>query len=145
MTTKNGFSFYAKKPQYLFLYKIKELLAIFNKEILDNNIEEIIKKKKNIINDIKNLYNISNSYCGCEETINVLKELPNNSKYLNKLYKEDKNSYDELLNITINLITNNDKKIINYNCYNITKMELDMDKENEILKINPKISNYIKK
>ena len=49
MTTKNGFSFYAKKPQYLFLYKLKELLAIFNKEILEGNYDDINKKRKNVV------------------------------------------------------------------------------------------------
>lgn len=111
MTTKSGFSFYAKKPQYLFLYKLKEFIAIFNKEILDNNIDEINKKKKNMLNDVKYLYNISVSYCGHEETLNVINNLPDISGYLHKLYEENKNNYDILINASMNLITNKEQKI----------------------------------
>jgi hypothetical protein len=111
MTTKSGFSFYAKKPQYLFLYKLKEFIAIFSKEILDNNIDEINKKKKNMLNDVKYLYNISVSYCGYEETLNVINNLPDISGYLHKLYEENKNNYDILITASMNLITNDEQKI----------------------------------
>ena len=111
MTTKSGFSFFAKKPQYLFLHKLEELMAVYNKELLDNNFDEIYRKKKNIINDVKNLYNISLSYCGYEETLNVINTLPNMSTYLHQLYKENKNDYDLLLNTTLNLITDDEQKI----------------------------------
>ena len=111
MTTKSGFEFYAKKPQYLFLYKLKEFIAIFNKEILENNIDEIDRKKKNMLNDVKNLYNISLAYCGYEETLNVINNLPNISGYLHKLYEENKNNYDILMNASMNLIINKEQKI----------------------------------
>ncbi len=111
MTTKNGFVFYAKKPQYLFLYKLKEFIAIFNKEILENNIDEINRKKKNMLNDVKNLYNISVSYCGYEQTLSVINNLTNISGYLHNLYEENKNDYDLLLNTAMNLITNVEQKI----------------------------------
>ena len=93
MTTKTGFSFYAKKPQYLFLYKLKELLSVFGKEILENNIDSINEKKKNIINDCKKLYNISISYCGLEETMKIINELPFTSGHLHELYENDLNNY----------------------------------------------------
>ena len=111
MTTKSGFSFYAKKPQYLFLYKLKEFVAIFNKEILENDIDEINKKKKNILNDVKNLYNISVSYCGYKETLNVINNLPKISDYLHKLYEDNKKGYDILINSSMNLIINKEQKI----------------------------------
>lgn len=111
MTTKNGFSFYAKKPQYLFLYKFKEFLAIFNKEILENNYNEINKRKKNMINDVKILYNISISYCGNEETLKAIDELPNLSSYLHELYENDINSYKELLRVSLNLLTKEEQII----------------------------------
>jgi len=111
MTTKNGFVFYAKKPQYLFLYKLKEFIAIFNKEILENDIDEINRKKKNMLNDVKNLYNISLAYCGYEQTLSVINNLPNISGYLHNLYEENKNDYDLLLNTAMNLITKIEQKI----------------------------------
>ena len=111
MTTKNGFSFYYKKPQYLFLYKFKEFLAIFNNEILEGNYDEINKKKKNMLNDVKTLYNISASYCGYEETLEVIDRLPRISNYLHELHEKDINEYKKLLSIAINLLTNEDKKI----------------------------------
>ena len=111
MTTKSGFEFYAKKPQYLFLYKLKEFIAIFNKEILENNIDEINRKKKNMLNDVKNLYNISLAYCGYEQTLSVINNLSNISGYLHNLYEGNKNDYDLLLNAAMNLITNIEQKI----------------------------------
>ena len=112
MTTKNGFSFYAKKTQYLFLYKLKEFIAIFNKEILDNNIDEINKNKKNMLKDVKNLYNISLAYCGYEETLRVINDLTNISNYLHSLYEENKNDYNILLSATLNLIINKKQRIM---------------------------------
>lgn len=109
MTTKKGFSFYAKKPQYLFLYKLKEFLAIFNKEILEENYAEINKKKKNMLNDVKILYNISISYCGYEETLKVIDDLPNISSYLHEIHEKDISSYEKLLNAALNLLEKNAK------------------------------------
>ena len=109
MTTKNGFTFYAKKPQYLFLYKFKEFLAIFHKEILDGNIGEIKIKKKNMLNDVKTLYNISISYCGPDETLNIIRNLPNISEYLRNIYEINYNYYEELLNKAINMIIDTEK------------------------------------
>lgn len=111
MTTKSGFSFYAKKPQYLFLYKLREFIAIFNREILDNNVDEINRKKKNILNDVINLYNISLAYCGYEETLNIINNLPNISRYLHNLYEENISDYNILLSSTMNLITKEKQKI----------------------------------
>ena len=110
MTTKNGFSFYAKKPQYIFLYKFREFLAVFNKEILSNDLNSIIMKKKNIINDLKNLYNIAINYCGAEELEAVLEELPNISNYLHELYKNDRDMYNKLINKGLDFII--DEKVI---------------------------------
>lgn len=111
MTTKNGFSFYAKKPQFLFLYKLKEFLAIFNKEILDNNVNEINSKKKNMLHDVKTLYNISVSYCGNGETMKAIDSLPTISGYLHKLYEEDTEGYKKLLNNAIFLLNDNEYKV----------------------------------
>lgn len=113
MTTKSKFSFYAKKPQYLFLYKLKELLAVFNKEFLDDNYDMITKRRKNILNDVKALYNISESYCGSEETLKVINELPNVSGYMHELHEKDINKYDKLLNTTLNIIIQDRQKTKN--------------------------------
>jgi len=110
MTTKNGFSFYAKKPQYLFLYKFKEFLAIFNKEILAGNCGEINNKRKNMLNDVRTLYNISIFYCGNVETLKVINELPNISGYLHELHENDINEYEELLNTALNIFTQDEQK-----------------------------------
>ena len=111
MTSKNGFSFYAKKPQYLFLYKLRELIVIFHNEILENNIEEINSKRKNMLSDVKNLFNISISYCGYDETLNVINELPNVSGYLHNLFENKKDEYDCLLSLSLNLIEENERII----------------------------------
>ena len=97
------------EEEYLFLYKFKEFLAIFNKEILDGNYDEINKKKKNMLNDVKTLFNISVSYCGYEETLEVIDRLPRISNYLHELHEKDINEYKKLLSIAINLLTNEDK------------------------------------
>ena len=104
MTTKNGFSFYAKKPQYIFLYKFREFLAVFNKEILINDIDAIIFKKKNIINDLKILYSIAINYCGRDKLEIVLEELPYISNYLHNLYEQDKKMYNNLIVKSLDLI-----------------------------------------
>jgi hypothetical protein len=64
-----------------------------------------------MLNDVKYLYNISVSYCGYEETLNVINNLSNISGYLHNLYEENKNDYDLLLNTAMNLITNVEQKI----------------------------------
>ena len=109
MTTKNGFTFYAKKPQYLFLYKFKEFLAILYKEILDGNLDEINIKRKNMLKDVKSLYNISLSYCGYDETLNTIKNLPHISEHLRIMCKNDQKCYEELLNKSINILLKNKK------------------------------------
>ena len=110
METKNGLKFIAKKPQYLFLYKFKEFIAIFHNEILEENIETIKNKKKNIIPDVTNLYDIAIPYCGIEElnkTINKLKDI---SETLNKIYKEDKNKYYKIIEKALLITYKNQKK-----------------------------------
>ena len=111
MTTKSNFSFYAKKPQYLFIYKFKEFLAIFNKEILSGDIDSIVLKKKNIINDIIALYNIAINYCGIEELETTIDQLPNISEYLHQLNNKDKIMYNELIKKGLNIITSESIKI----------------------------------
>ena len=106
METKNGLKFVAKKPQYLFIYKFMELLAVFHDDILNDNIENIINKNKNIINDVRNLYEISINYCGYEETMNIIDKLPNISKYSYNLHKNDKDLYDIQIKKTLELIKN---------------------------------------
>ena len=109
MTTKNGLSFYAKKPQYIFIYKFKELLDIYNKEILTNNINLIISNNNNIINDLKCLYNISLNYCSELELIETINKLPYISNYLNNLYNNNYEKYNELLNKGLSIITTEQK------------------------------------
>ena len=111
MTTKNNFSFYAKKPQYLFLYKLKELLAVYNKELFENNIDAIYNKKKNIINDCRTLYNISISYCGISKTLDVINELPFLSGYLHELHDKDLDTYNKLLNNVFNVLETEEKRM----------------------------------
>ena len=89
MTTKNNFTFYAKKPQYLFLYKFKEFLSKFNEEILNNDIDSIMLQKKNILNDLVNLHYISINYCGKDELLSIINKLPNISEHLHRLYQDD--------------------------------------------------------
>lgn len=104
MITKNGFSFYSKKPQYIFLYKLREFLAVFNQEILNSDIELILYKKKNIINDLKCLYNISLNYCSEEELQKTIHTLPNISDYLHVLYENNFVMYNELVKMGLNII-----------------------------------------
>ena len=110
METKSGLKFVAKKPQYLFLYKLKELLSIFHKEILIDDIDSINSKKKNIISDVINLYKIAISYCKKEELDKVLIELKNKSFYLHNLYNDNKDDYCELINKALDLLNKSLKK-----------------------------------
>lgn len=105
METKSGLRFVAKKPEYLFLYKFKELLSLFHKEILTGDIQLINNKKKNIILDLISLYKIAINYCGKEELDRVLIELKNKSSYLHNLYIDNKDGYYELINKALDLIS----------------------------------------
>lgn len=107
METKSGLRFVAKKPQYLFLYKFKELLAVFSNEILNNDIDSINSKKKNLLPDVINLYNIATSYCGREQLYSVIEKLPMKSAYLNKLYNENNSEYNKLIDTSLKLIESN--------------------------------------
>lgn len=103
MKTKSGFSFYVKQPQYLFLYKFKEFLALFHNEILLEDIDAICLKKKNVIADVKNLYAIANEYCGETEIFKSLEKLPNISDYMNTL-SSDNDKYINLIEKAFSLI-----------------------------------------
>lgn len=104
METKNGLKFMAKKPQYLFFYKYKEFLSLFTKEIIENDLESIYKRKKNIINDVVNLYFIAISYCGEEELENIIMQIKDKSFNLSRLYAENRNDYNKLIEASLNLI-----------------------------------------
>lgn len=105
METKSGLKFVVKRPEYLFLYKLKELLSIFHKEILTGDIESINNKNKNIILDVINLHKIAISYCRKEELDKVLIELKNKSSHLHTLYNDNKDEYYELINMALDLIS----------------------------------------
>lgn len=111
MTTKKGFSFYAKKPQYIFLYKFIEFVTIFNKEILSNDLNSILVEKKNIINDLNSLYKIAVNYCGKEELKNTIESLPNISGYLHELYENNNEMYTELIINGLNIINADQEKL----------------------------------
>lgn len=110
MTTKSGFTFYAKKPQYIFLYKFKELLDCYNIEILNNNVSEIYNKNNNIINDVINLYNIAINYIDYAELYNLIINVSNISNYLDNLRNDNIDKYNELINCSLNIIKNNNIK-----------------------------------
>ncbi len=110
METKNGLCFVAKKPQYLFLYKFKEFLAVFNKEILNGDLDSIISKKKNMLSDVVSLYNIALSYCGQVEINNVLNNLPNISSSLKTIYENNVSEYYKLIEVSLKIIADLDNK-----------------------------------
>ena len=87
--TKNGLKFYAKKTKYLFIYKYKELLAVYHKKLMENDLDSIYKKNPNILNDVKNLYAIALTCCDKEEINELIRILPTISEFLNKLSKKD--------------------------------------------------------
>ena len=112
METKNGLKFVAKRPEYLFLYKFKEFLAVFSNEIFNHNIEPINQAKKNIINDVSVLYKIAISYFSKEQINDLFTILINKSSYLNKLYNHNPKEYEQLIKEALEIIDNN---IINKN------------------------------
>ena len=102
MQTKSGFVFYAKKPNYIFIYKLREFLNLYHKEILNNDIKTINKKNKNIIHDLKALYNIAYSYC---HNFNYLIDnIYMISSFLNNLRNSDIEKYNNLIDQGINII-----------------------------------------
>lgn len=107
METINGLKFVAKRPEYLFLYKFKELLSIFHKEILTGDIDSINKGKKNILNDVSVLYKIAIFYSSKEQIGDLLSSLINKSSYLNKLYSNNPKEYEQLIKQALEIIENN--------------------------------------
>lgn len=108
--TLNGLEFYAKMPQYIFLYKFKEYVAMFHDEILNNNFEKILEKRKNIIFDVTKLYELSCEYFGSKKIecllFNKLKDI---SIFFQELYEEDNNKYNYLIQKTLSSILENNK------------------------------------
>lgn len=109
MTTKNGFSFYAKKPQYLFLYKLKEFLDLYNVEIISGDIESINLKNKNIVRDVSILYDIAINYINKDELFDLINNIFTISNYLKDLKEFDINAYYKLINACLSIITNKEK------------------------------------
>lgn len=112
--TANGLDFYAKKPQYLFLYKFKEFVAIFHNELLINDLDSILQKKKNIIRDTSILYEISCKYFGYENTNNLLiQKLKDISGFFHELYEKNQEEYIKMIKTTLKVIIPMDIKKLN--------------------------------
>ena len=100
--TIHGLEFYAKMPQYIFLYKFKEYVAMFHEEILNNELDKILEKRKNIIDDAKKLYEISCEYYGSEDSIRLLNDkLKDISDFFHELYEKDKVQYNNLIETSL--------------------------------------------
>lgn len=111
--TSNGLEFYAKMPQYLFLYKFKEFVAIFHNELLINDIDTINLKRKNIIHDVNALYEISCEYYGLDNTHNLLFEkLKDISGFFHDLYESEEPNYNILIESTLKIISDFKKRKI---------------------------------
>lgn len=95
--TENGLRFYAKKPQYIFLYKFRELVSENIDEIINANLELINLKNKNIINDTIKLFAISKYFYGYENTKNMV--IDNLYLISNKLMKLRVNNEQDYYNI----------------------------------------------
>ena len=89
--------FYAKKPQYIFLYKFRELVSENIDEIINANLELINLKNKNIINDTIKLFAISKYFYGYENTKNMV--IDNLYLISNKLMKLRVNNEQDYYNI----------------------------------------------
>lgn len=101
--TVNGLEFYAKLPQYIFLYKFMEFVSVFHDDISSGNLALVIAKRKNIIRDVKKLLEISNIYFGRENTKKLLfDELKHTSNYFCELFINNENSYNYLIDSTFN-------------------------------------------
>ena len=104
--TKSGLEFIGKKPQYLFIYKFEELAAVYYKEILANDSNNI--KSPNIIKDVTNLYNIALSYCSREEITSLINNIYNISTTLNDIYNNDISKYQKIIKGISDIVINND-------------------------------------
>lgn len=110
--TNQGLKFFAKSPQYLLLYKFYEFHGMFHDYILSNEIDYILSKKKNSINDLKALYSISAEYIGREETNTFLySELKNFSGSFHRLYESSEDDYSQIIEIIIQMIKRNENLI----------------------------------
>jgi len=108
--TINGLEFYAKMPQYIFLYKFKEFVAMFHNEILNNEFEKILNKRKNIISDVTKLYELTCEFLDCDEIEYLLfNKLKDTSDFLHKLHKEDSKKYNYLIEKALIEISKNNK------------------------------------
>lgn len=108
--TVNGLEFYAKMPQYIFLYKFKEFVAMFHQEILNNELDKIVLKRKNIIDDNKKLYEIACEYYGSENLSELLiVKLKDISEFFHELYEKDKIKYNDIIELSLSSIQKNNK------------------------------------
>lgn len=108
--TVNGLEFYAKMPQYIFLYKFREYVTMFHQEILNNELDRIVLKRKNIIDDNKKLYEISCEYYGSKNLLKLLiDKLKDISDFFHELYENDKIHYNDIIQISLSEIQKNNK------------------------------------
>lgn len=108
--TINGLEFYAKMPQYIFLYKFREYVTIFHQEILNDELDKILLKRKNIIDDTKKLYEISCEYYGFENLMILLTDkLKDISDFFHKLFEKDRIQYNDLIESSLLSIQKNNK------------------------------------
>lgn len=111
--TSNGLEFYAKMPQFLFLYKFKEFVAMFHHELLINDMDAIKLRKKNIIHDVNTLYEISCEYFGFDNTHNLLfTKLKDISGFFHELYESDEVNYNSLIENTLKIFESGEKEKI---------------------------------
>lgn len=96
METNSGLIFLVKKPQYIFAYKLRELVAKNIGLIFQNKFEEI--DNNNILRDSIILYNIASEYCSKKEIIDVIFELYKISSILKGIKEENNEQYEKIIN-----------------------------------------------
>ncbi len=103
--TTNGLEFYAKMPQYIFMYKFKEFVSMFHDEILNRDLDSILLRRKNIIRDASILYEISIEYFGLENTNTLLFDhLKETSSYFYEQYENSKTEYKNIIDKSLEAI-----------------------------------------
>jgi hypothetical protein len=110
METKSGLVFLAKKPEYIFMYKLRELLVTNFESILEFNYGKI--ESKNLLRDVEILFCLACIYAGYDRVVYLIYGTHDFSATMNKIKNDDPQKYDNIVTNVISYLELNSKEYI---------------------------------
>lgn len=113
METQNGLIFFAKRPEYLFIFKLRELVDLNFESVLSYNYDTI--ENKNLLKDVEALFCLACTYAGHDRVINLINDISDCSSIMQKMKSEELEKHNKILNaVTKYLEFNKGNYVPNY-------------------------------